>query len=570
MKFLLKRRKEERSRPDDTKLNDGEPSPADAAISVGSLIRRTPPPPAVTGLGSGGIASPNGSSSTAGISTPTVAIIPSTSPQQQTIDGVDLCPSVDSVIRPSSTAGFRPVRRASTGTFGTPGGTMKSPHDSDLEARELQESEEWSTLLEKEPLDTVEGLVARLNMCRDRFYDFTQDTFMAAKEKKKTCLLQLVEAVAGSPLFGTEEVMGAMVGMTSANLIRPLPPTMSDNVVMVNGTEIEDDEPYVDAGWPHRQVVYELLLRFVVSDAVDAKQVKKFIDQKFVLRLLELFGSDDSRERDYLKTVLHRIYGKVMALRSFVRRAIQHHFFRFTYEQRDDGGPISHKGIGELLEILGSIINGFALPLKEEHRQYLKSCLIPLHRSRNLHAFNVQLTYCMTQYVEKDSRLAEPVIRGILKYWPVTNTTKEVIFLNELEEILELTQHTEFEKIMYPLFHRLAACIESPHFQVSERVLFLWNNECIVQLFAAHKQELFPLIISSLYKNSKDHWNSTVHGLTYNVSKLLAEADPELFDEVSEANVAAEEERLRTKALTENTWESLEAQFRASTNQAAA
>jgi hypothetical protein len=28
-----------------------------------------------------------------------------------------------------------------------------------------------------------------------------------------------------------------------------------------------------------------------------------------VLKLLELFDSEDPRERDYLKTILHRIYG---------------------------------------------------------------------------------------------------------------------------------------------------------------------------------------------------------------------------------------------------------------------
>jgi Protein phosphatase 2A regulatory B subunit (B56 family) len=33
--------------------------------------------------------------------------------------------------------------------------------------------------------------------------------------------------------------------------------------------------------------------------------------QYFVVRLLDLFDSEDPRERDYLKTILHRIYGKV-------------------------------------------------------------------------------------------------------------------------------------------------------------------------------------------------------------------------------------------------------------------
>lgn len=63
--------------------------------------------------------------------------------------------------------------------------------------------------------------------------------------------------------------------------------------------------------------------------------------------------------------------------------------------------------------------------------------------------------------------LAEPVLRSLLKYWPVTNSQKEVVFLEELEEILELTQPAEFEKVMEVLFKQLARCLNSSHFQVS-------------------------------------------------------------------------------------------------------
>lgn len=110
------------------------------------------------------------------------------------------------------------------------------------------------------------------------------------------------------------------------------------------------------------QIVYEFLLRYVVSNDTDAKVAKKYIDQQFVLKLLELFDSEDPRERDYLKTILHRIYGKFMVHRPFIRKAINNVFYRFIFETE------RHNGVAELLEILGSIINGFALPLKEEHK----------------------------------------------------------------------------------------------------------------------------------------------------------------------------------------------------------
>ena len=41
------------------------------------------------------------------------------------------------------------------------------------------------------------------------------------------------------------------------------------------------------------------------------------------------------------------------------------------------------------------------------------------------------------------------------------------MFLNEMEEILDVIEPAEFQKIMVPLFHQLAKCISSPHFQVS-------------------------------------------------------------------------------------------------------
>merc|ERR1711924_296159 len=112
-------------------------------------------------------------------------------------------------------------------------------------------------------------------------------------------------------------------------------------------------------------------------------------------------------------------------------------------------------------------------------------------------------------------------------------TAKQVLFLNELEETLELTQPSEFHRIQEQLFRRLALCITCPHFQVAERTLFFWNNDYIVKLINQNRHTLYPIIIGALYTNSKQHWNSAVHGLTFNVLKLLMEADPQLFDECS-------------------------------------
>jgi serine/threonine-protein phosphatase 2A regulatory subunit B' len=247
-----------------------------------------------------------------------------------------------------------------------------------------------------------------------------------------------------------------------------------------------------------------------------------------------------------------------MALRSFIRRAIQHVFFKVIYECE------IHNGIGELLEILGSIINGFALPLKEEHKEFLIKALIPLHKVKSLASFHQQLSYCMAQYVEKDPRLAYNAITSMLKFWPVSITSKQIIFLNELEETLELTQPPEFHRMQEKLFQRIALCITCPHFQVAERTLFLWNNDYIVKLINQNRQALFPIVIGALYTNSKQHWNSAVHGLTFNVLKLLMEADPQLFDECSAKHRQEADEEDTKQQKREEKWQKLKALHAAS------
>ncbi|XP_049375951.1 serine/threonine protein phosphatase 2A 57 kDa regulatory subunit B' beta isoform-like [Solanum verrucosum] len=364
----------------------------------------------------------------------------------------------------------------------------------------------------------------KLQICCFQF-DFT-DTMKLVREKeiKRQTLVELVDYVQSGAGKISESNQEEMVKMISVNIFRCLPPASHENTGSEN-VEQEEDEPCLEPSWPHLQLVYELLLRYVVSSDTDTKLAKRFIDHSFVLKLLDLFDSEDPREREYLKTILHRVYGKFMVHRPFIRKGINNIFYRFIYETE------RHSGIGELLEILGSIINGFALPMKEEHKLFLVRALIPLHKPKSVAMYHQQLSYCIVQFVEKDYKLSDTVIRGLLKYWPVTNCQKEVLFLQELEEVLETTQAAEFQRCMVPLFRQIARCLNSPHFQVAERALFLWNNEHIVGLIAQNRNVIFPIIFYALQKNIDNHWNQAIHGLTVNVRKMFMEMDADLFDE---------------------------------------
>lgn len=360
------------------------------------------------------------------------------------------------------------------------------------------------------PEEQISLFIQKIDQCNILF-DFSDPTYdVRGKEIKRITLQELIQFILNNRFTYTDEMYRHVVSMFKKNLFRPIPPPVNP---IGDLFDPDEDEPVSELAWPHMQAIYEFFLRFIESPDFSHQIAKQYIDHEFILRVLELFDSEDPRERECLKTTLHRIYGKFLSLRSYIRKSINNVFLQFVYETE------RFNGIGELLEILGSIINGFALPLKEEHKIFLVRVLMPLHKVKSLSLYHPQLAYCIVQFLEKDPALTEDVIMGLLRFWPKINSPKEVMFLNEVEDIFEVMEPNEFLKIQIPLFAQLLKCISSPHFQVSEKVLCYWSNEYFLTLITENAEVVLPIIFASLYELT----NATQPGIANGVlrQKLL-------------------------------------------------
>jgi serine/threonine-protein phosphatase 2A regulatory subunit B' len=121
-----------------------------------------------------------------------------------------------------------------------------------------------------------------------------------------------------------------------------------------------------------------------------------------IFGLLELFNTPDPRERDYLKTIVHCIYMKVPATRRFIRVNIGNIFSTFLEASAQKSLlQKQHRGIPELLEILTSVIDGFQVPVKDDHWQYFEMQILPLHRDTNLSVYQQQLQQCVATFLLK-------------------------------------------------------------------------------------------------------------------------------------------------------------------------
>ncbi|KAK6159604.1 hypothetical protein DH2020_006918 [Rehmannia glutinosa] len=377
------------------------------------------------------------------------------------------------------------------------------------------------------------------------FTDPSESPFQQNLKRDK--LIKLLSIVKPPKKTVPDEILSSLFAMISTNLFRPLPPPTASTVSI-----FPDDDDFIAASasaWPHLHLVYEILLRLITNH--EAKTLRDYINESFILNLLALFQSEDPRERDSLKNAYHKIYSKFHSSRSFMRKSMNDVFLHYIFETGE-----KHCGIGDLLEIWGTIINGFSVPIKEEHRIFLTRVLIPLHRQKGMGAYYKQLAYCVYQFVEKEPMLGVVVVRGILRYWPMTNCEKEVLLIGELEELVENMGTEQYKILALPLCKQITKCLNSWNSQVAERALYVWNNERFVKMASEAIDDVFPIVVEGMERNLKDHWSKSVRQLTENVKEMLEEMEPILYSkclsQLQHHDSAKNEEEMRRRERRKN------------------
>lgn len=155
--------------------------------------------------------------------------------------------------------------------------------------------------------------------------------------------------------------------MIETNIFRPLPNLKKSEVDEADGIAQEDE---YDVAWQYLEPVYQLFVQIVVIADIDAQILKTFITPLFIQQFLDLFDSQLPSEREFLKNIFHKMYAKVVPRRKMMRRAMDQMFQILIHE--------THKfnGASEILDILASIISGYAMPLRDEHIKFFNNIIL--------------------------------------------------------------------------------------------------------------------------------------------------------------------------------------------------
>jgi len=264
--------------------------------------------------------------------------------------------------------------------------------------------------------------------------------------------------------------------------------------------------------------------------------MQKYLHGAFVLNLIQLFQSEDLRERDYLKTILHRIYGRFMPLRQQIRTEIANECYRYVY-----GSSRCVHGIAEFLDIFSSIINGFSIPVKEEHKAFLRNVLLPLHKCDKYEVYFQQLADCCVLFVNKEQNIAATVLGGLLRFWPKLSPTKQAFYLREMLNVIgALVEHEngfsypKYKEIITLSINKIFECMLSSHFQVADQALSLWKDTVMLYLSKCNKEIIWNQLYLIFNQIIINHWNPGIKQLANEVILYYERIDFEYWKKLKQ------------------------------------
>ena len=140
-------------------------------------------------------------------------------------------------------------------------------------------------------------------------------------------------------------------------------------------------------------------------------------------------------------------------------------------------GLIKYLFIEPALQFFTAILKIIPPPIPARFFATSRTVIFPLIKSPDLNLFFGALCENCEIFYSKDSTTALFYIRYMLKHWPVTNSHKQILLLNQLHQILYTISGSFFPTICHALCQKLFYSVQSKNYKVALTALNIIGDE---------------------------------------------------------------------------------------------
>ncbi|OHT03311.1 phosphoprotein phosphatase [Tritrichomonas foetus] len=365
--------------------------------------------------------------------------------------------------------------------------------------------------------------------------DFTDvDADKLAKNTKTMTLKELMN-VFNSPVVVpilSPAIISKFFDMIKANLNRGLPAIPKKYLCF------DDEPPLVDIAWPHLSLVYTVLQKF---QEISPKN-ENFNDD-FVNLLLNLLHAPDINERDKVVEIFIKYLDTYPDKEPYIFKRIGYFLIGYKEKVYDPFCVIPCLRIFltrfklNSPPITNNSSNNNNKPppvVNEKHLAFFKQSILPLYSSQHIFSYYPLLTETFDFFIKQDISMCTFIFRTVVKGFPEARPSKQILFIQMLNFLVERTDPSDFEKIAVKLFTLYARCSQSCHYKVVDASFQIWGNVSIIPKILDNTSVIYPIVYANFNRTMKEHWSNRAQNAALNTLKSMHDTDPFMFDELNQ------------------------------------
>lgn len=295
-------------------------------------------------------------------------------------------------------------------------------------------------------------------------------------------------------------------------------------------------------------------LNFSLKDPrLSAHSKCQLFDRKFIQKLFHKFFVPDSGERSLLAQFILDILNfspedhSLLVLSSCYNEILMYlqGFYRLPYVLMPS------------LSVLFNIYNGNvqtktinnSIDISYFYNDYFQF-ILPVLGSLHFTSCSQQMVQIIELFVSNgNDDTVFKTVKALLKYFPLTKSSKTLIFISLLSTSLPKLNSFHMRKVTRRLISIVTFCSTSPHFIVSQTCSLLFSVQCIENLIVENSKLVLPLAFTQLNEAMNDAWSEEARGTIKDILERLQKADTQLYNELCSCQKVELKEKYRSLSI---------------------
>jgi hypothetical protein len=241
-------------------------------------------------------------------------------------------------------------------------------------------------------------------------------------------------------------------------------------------------------------ILHEVLLNY-------PRVVKQLVDKAFIHKLVNQLTTPVSSERKYIEKEISLIISMVEGGSSQVFTCLLDSVSECIHENK------TTTGMSSILRLLSPLIQ------TRMSDQIYRRFIVPLYRLRAHSSYARELRALTLSFAEWHASNAVYCLDYLLRHWPITNSSKEILFLRELFALLGLMSENGIhadQRACTRLAHCLARCLASKHAGIAETTARLLQMTDARASLLFQSREAVSHALATALESAKAHWHGAV------------------------------------------------------------